>query len=217
MKGYMTMKIMLVEDDYSLSKLIIRYLENRGYEIVRYEDGWDAIDALSEGFSLFILDIDLPRLSGLEVLTSIRRLYPDLPVIMISATIDIDMLTRAYEAGCSDYLKKPFDIKELALKIAAFSRQRDEPVALGEGIAYNREKQIMTVNGEEIALTPKESGLIALLVENRGRIVSHEQIEMALWSEPMASSHIRQLINRIRKKLPVELIKNRIGEGYIIE
>lgn len=210
------MQVMLVEDEYLLNKTIKTYLNSKGIEVDAYLDGEEAIDALSTHYDVFILDIDIPHISGIEILEEIHKLYPNKPIIMISATIDMSMITKAYEKGCSDYLKKPFDIKELELKIRAFTRTQSNIIKLAENIVYNKENKELKANGEVVVLTQKEHLFLELLLSNRGSVVSHESIETVVWGLDVDQAHIRQLVNRLRVKLPKDSIQNRIGEGYII-
>lgn len=210
------MKLMLVEDEYLLNKTIKTYLVGRGFDVESFLDGLEAVEKIGSGYDLFIIDIDIPQINGIDILEHIRTLYPNIPVIMISATIDMAMITKAYTKGCSDYLKKPFDIKELELKIKAFTRSVESDVELAAGLYYKREAQQLVFHDEFVDLTSKEHALLRLLIDNRGRIVSHGQIESAVWGSDTDSVHLRQLVNRLRKKLPVDVIENRIGEGYIL-
>ncbi len=210
------MKLMLVEDEYLLNKTIKTYLKSRGFEVESFLDGLAAIDSIGFGYDLFIIDIDIPQVNGIDILERIRTLYPTVPVIMISATINMGMITKAYTKGCSDYLKKPFDIKELELKIMAFTRSVGKEVELGPDLYYNKQAHQLRYKHELIVLTSKEHVLLHLLLDNCGRIVLHEQIETAVWGSNTDSAHLRQLVNRLRKKLPVDVIENRIGEGYMI-
>ena len=210
------MRLMLVEDEYLLNKTIRSYLSSKGFSIDGFLDGLEAVEAVSSGYDLFIDDIDLPHVNGIGILEHIRALYPQAPVIMISATIDMEMVTKAYNKGCSDYLKKPFDIKELELKIRAFTRSVETQVALSETLLYEKEAQQLLFNGETIVLTPQENTFIQLLIDNRGRVVSNEKIELAIWGVDNEKPPLRQLVSRLRKKFPEEVINNRIGEGYII-
>jgi len=210
------MRLMLVEDEYLLNKTIRSYLSSKGFSIDGFLDGLEAVEAVSSGYDLFIVDIDLPHVNGIGILEHIRALYPQAPVIMISATIDMEMVTKAYNKGCSDYLKKPFDIKELELKIRAFTRSVETQVALSETLLYEKEAQQLLFNGETIVLTPQENTFIQLLIDNRGRVVSNEKIELAIWGVDNEKPPLRQLVSRLRKKFPEEVINNRIGEGYII-
>ena len=209
------MKLMLIEDEYLLNKAIKTYLISKGFNVVSYIDGLEAVSAICDGFDLFIIDIDIPKITGIEILEKIRDIYPLIPVIIISATIDMEMITQAYTKGCNDYLKKPFDIKELELKILAFTKVLSEDFMLQENLFYNKKEQKLRHNDVTIPLTTHENKFLSILIENHGRTVKHEYIESAIWDSQTA--HLRQLVNRLRKKLPVDIIKNRIGEGYIIE
>ena len=209
------MKLMLVEDEYLLNKTIRTYLSSKGFTVDGYLDGLEAIDAVGLGYDLFIVDIDIPQVNGIAILEHIRTLYPQTPVIMISATIEMEMITKAYTSGCSDYLKKPFDIKELELKIKAFTRSVDK-IALGDEIFYEKEAQQLLYKEEQIPLTSQENTFLLLLLDNRGRVVANEKIEITIWGIDNYKPPLRQLINRLRKKIPVDIVENRIGEGYII-
>ena len=210
------MKIMLVEDEYLLNKTIKSYLTSRDFEVDGFLDGLEAVNAVASGYDLFIVDIDIPQINGIGILEHIRTLFPHTPVIMISATIDMDMVTKAYTKGCSDYLKKPFDIKELELKIRVFARSVDSTVKLGVDTVYEKEMQQLICNDERIELTSQENTFLLLLLDNRGRLVHNEQIEAAIWGVDNTKPPLRQLVNRLRNKIPEDIIKNRIGEGYII-
>ncbi len=210
------MKIMLVEDEYLLNKTITTYLVSKGFSVDSYSDGNTALEALRQNHLLYILDIDLPEIDGVTLLESIRDLYPEKPVIMISATIDINTISKAYNNGCNDYLKKPFDIKELELKIRAFMRMYEKRILLADGLEYDPVHHRLFFNDDELILTQKELSCLDLLISNRGHIVSHDQVELAVWGSDADTAHLRQLVNRLRKKLPVDIIQNRIGERYLI-
>ena len=208
------MKLMLIEDEYLLNKTIKTYLDSKGFEVVAFLDGLEALENISNGFDLFIIDIDIPKITGIEILEHIRKIYPTIPVIIISATIDMQMITQAYTKGCNDYLKKPFDIKELELKINAFTRDINSKITLAENLIYNKNTQTIKYNNELITLTAHENKFLILLTENINNTVKHEYIESTIWG--METPHLRQLVNRLRKKIPINIIKNRVGEGYIL-
>jgi DNA-binding response OmpR family regulator len=146
----------------------------------------------------------------------VRKLYPKKPVIMISATIDIDTISQAYEKGCNDYMKKPFDIRELELKIRTFSPTITNAIPLAEGLNYIMGEQRLLHHSREIALTPMEKKLFHILVENKGRTISLELLERGIWGMNGDAVHLRQLVARLRKKLPDNTIENRTGSGYCI-
>lgn len=210
------MHVMLVEDEYLLNKAIKTYLISKGIKVDAFLDGFDAIDAIGPQYDVFVLDIDLPYINGIDILEQVHKLYPSLPVIMISATVDMDTVTKAYEKGCSDYLKKPFDIKELELKINAFTRNNKQEIKISEDVYYDKDKRELKYDNRVIQLTQKENIFLNLLILNRGKIVVHEDIELAIWGTDTSTTHLRQLVSRLRSKLPKNLIQNRIGEGYII-
>ena len=210
------MRIMLVEDEYLLNKAITTYLTSKNMQVGAYLDGQEALDAISCEYDIFIFDIDIPHINGIEILEEVHKLYPALPVIMISATIDMDIITKAYEKGCTDYLKKPFDIKELELKINALTRSHENLIELDTNSFYNKDKNEIHHNGKVFTLTQQENKFIRLLLLNRSKIVSHYDIEMTVWGIDSQGTHLRQLVNRLRAKLPKDLIQTRVGEGYII-
>jgi len=210
------MKLMLVEDEYVLNKAIKSYLVYKGFNVDGFTDGLEALENITDGYDLFILDVDIPHISGIELLEEIRKVYKFTPIIIISATIDMNMITQAYNKGCNDYLKKPFDIKELALKILAHTRDLEGEVTLSQGLIYDKNRQLLEYKGRNINLTLKEQQFISILLQNRGNLISHEHLEMAIWSAGGSTPHLRQLVSRLRKKLPLEIIENRVGEGYMI-
>lgn len=210
------MKIFLLEDDYLLNKAINQYLASKGFTVSSFYNGNEAIAAITDDYDLMILDIDIPQLNGIAVMQEIRKLYPRKPVIMISATIDIDMISQAYEKGCNDYMKKPFDIRELELKIRTFSKATSNAIALVNGLEYTLSDQRLIHHSREVALTSMEKKLFHLLVENKGRTISMELLERGIWGMDGDSVHLRQLVARLRKKLPENTIENRTGSGYCI-
>ena len=210
------MKLMLVEDDYVLNKTVSMYLRNCQMSVESFLNGDDAMKAIGGRYDMFIFDIDIPEINGLQLLEETRRLYPSAPIVMISATIELDMIIRAYNLGCSDYLKKPFDVRELELKILAMTQNKSNMIRLTEELSYDKTSHKLYYLGQEIDLTKNESKLVHLLVANRGRLVSFEQISYAIWGNE-DTPHIRQLVMRLSKKIPVKLIENRRDMGYFIK
>lgn len=210
------MKIFLLEDDYLLNKAITQYLVSKGFTVGAYYNGTEAIKAMTDNFDVMVLDIDIPQLDGITVMEEIRKIYPTKPIIMISATINIDTIAKAYEKGCNDYMKKPFDIRELELKIRTFKKETINSIQIVKGLEYTLNDQRLLYHSREVGLTPKERRLFHVLIENKGRTVSLELLEQAVWGLNGDSVHLRQLVARLRKKLPEEIIENRTGSGYCI-
>ncbi len=207
---------MLVEDDYLLNKTISMYLKSRSMEVDSFYSGEYAHKAFSFAYDMFIFDIDIPGVNGLELLEQTRKLYPFAPIIMISAAIELDMIVKAYNIGCSDYMKKPFDVKELELKIIAMTAKQSDRQKLTENISYDQLNHKLYYKEEELELTKNESKLIHLLAQNRPNVASFEQISLAIWGLE-DTPHIRQLILRINRKIPEKFIENRRDIGYFIK
>lgn len=211
------MKIMLVEDDYVLNKVITKCLSKNDNKVNSFLNGLDAYNNLNNQYDLFIIDIDVPEINGIELLEKIKDSYPNTYTIMISATIDIDMIEKAYKIGCNDYIKKPFDIKEIELKLELLNKKIDTFYDLGKGCGYDSKLSQVTFEDNTIALTKKESKLLYLLLKNKGKIVSSETIDDVVWGTSISSNQVRQLVSRLNKKLPFQIINNKPGIGYIVE
>jgi len=164
---------------------------------------------------LYILDINVPGLSGLDLLEYIRTISPTVPIIMISADLSIDTIENAYILGCNDYLKKPFHIKELDLKIQQIAHQ-DRVIHLNKIISYDTYSKILLKNAFAIQLTKKEMKIMELLIDNRGNLVTFEMIEEKFWNEGILTSDaLRSLIKRLRHKMgDSNLIETVNGFGY---
>jgi DNA-binding response OmpR family regulator len=211
------MKIFLLEDDYSLNETIKEMLELNYHRIDSFYDGELAYNNISYNYDLYILDINTPSIDGIELLKSIKKLNSQTKVIMISANINIDKIKEAYNYGCDDYLKKPFDIEELILKIEKYNT-KEKNIILDENIYFNLLTNELYINSQKVELTKKEKDLLILLLDNRGKTISYENIEDFVYKrEAKTSDAIRSLLKRLRKKLPKDLILNSIDEGYYIK
>lgn len=216
------MKIFLLEDDYSLNRLIYNFLNKRGYFVTSVEDGYDAMThILNNQYDLYILDINVPGFNGQEVLEEIRKIHPTLPVIMVSAQLDIDNISKAYELGCNDYLKKPFELEELMLhikyhiKTVLKSDLDNDVIELGFGFSFHMKGQILYKHEHEITLTQKEKLLLTLFLNNLDKTVTSEMIHEYVWdNKEMESVSMRSMIHKLQKKLKSGMIVNIRGIGY---
>ena len=111
------MKILLLEDNKRLNETIVKRLEAKGFDVYSFTDGQRAFEEIDEGFSCYVLDINVPSLDGIELLKKIREYNVDTPIIIISSTVELDVIRNSYKYGCNDYIKKPFFIDELEIKI----------------------------------------------------------------------------------------------------
>ncbi|MGE4398101.1 MAG: response regulator transcription factor [Campylobacterales bacterium] len=211
------MKILLLEDEVLLRRNISSYLTKRGFEVVDFEDGRTLLESANlYDFDAFVLDINVPDFNGFEILEFIKNSDPKTPVILISAYTETKDVLNGFKLGCSDYVKKPFDVKELELKILAMTQKRSEMIQLAGDLSYDKTSHKLFYGAEEIDLTKNESKLIHLLVANRGKLVGFDQISYAIWGND-DTPHIRQLVMRLSKKIPVKLIENRRDMGYFIK
>lgn len=211
------MKIFLLEDDYSLNETIKEMLEMNNHKISSFYDGEVAYENIFNNYDLYILDINIPLLNGLEILKSIKNMSTKTKVIMISANINIETIKEAYTLGCDDYLKKPFDVEELILKVEKLN-EKDTDIFLDENIYFNLITSELYIDSKKVELTKREKDLWVLLLDNKGKTISYENIENFVYQgESKSSNAIRSLLKRLRKKLPKDLILNSIEEGYFIK
>ena len=216
------MKIFLLEDDFSLNKIIKISLVNRGFFVDSYTDGYKAVDAiLNRKHDLYILDLNVLGFDGHKVLEFIRKDDLEVPIIMISAEIDIENIKKSYSLGCNDYIKKPFDFEELYLRIQYHlshikkDENSDLIVDLGYDFSFNLIEQTLHKSKHEIELTSKEKLLLTLLVKNINNTVTNEMIHEYVWdSKEMEAVSMRTIVHKLKKKLKNGMIINLRGVGY---
>ncbi len=210
------MKILVLEDNERLANLIVEALEQKKYHVSLFSDGKKALEAIDNGYDCFILDINVPGMDGISVLKEIRSMDSHTPAIIISANIELDTIQNAYHKGCDEYLKKPFYMYELELKIEKLCKPKACLLKLAKGFCYCIENEtLLDEKGEEVKLAKKEILLLNLFAKNLGKNISFERIEQYVWEgELTTTENIRALIKRLRKKLPDETIENQGGVGY---
>ena len=216
------MKILLLEDEVMLNESIEEYLQVEGHSVDSFFDGLDALKTIqNNSYDLLILDINVPGIDGLSFLERIHELKIHTPTIYISALVDIEDISRAYNLGCFDYLKKPFHLKELALRLDRIVLSNDVPrvqLRLSKNYSYDQEHSTLLFNGVAQTLTKRQSQIIDLLARNRGRVVDFEQFNNYVWDDVMVdNATIRAEINRLKKFLQEDVINNVRGMGYMIE
>ncbi|WP_321313509.1 response regulator transcription factor [Halarcobacter sp.] len=210
------MKILLLEDNKKLNTTIKKRLELKGYKVFNFEDGQEAYDNITEGFSCFILDINVPNVDGIKILKKIREFYKDVPVIIISASVELDIIKESYDFGCNDYLKKPFFIDELEIKIERLCQIKDERVKFDENSFFDYKSSTLIIDDTTTRLTKKERLLMNLFLTQKNQVLSYEMIENYVWEGSFASiDSIRSLVRRLRKSLPKEYIQTVVDTGYI--
>lgn len=211
------MKVFLLEDDYNLNEAIKDSLEIYNLEVTSFYDGKQAFENLTNSYDIYILDINTPHISGLELLSIIKSMNQSSKVLIISANIDMETIRRAYNLYCDDYLKKPFDVEELLLKIKKYL-PNEERIFINEDTIYDFYLKKIFVNDKQIELTKNEKTLLFLLMKNKSSKISYPLIEDYVYGGISKSSDsIRSLVKRLRKKLPKDLILNSLDEGYYIK
>ncbi len=216
------MRILLLEDEYSLRISIVEFLTDIGYEVDDFMDGLEAYDAIYEkSYDLLLLDINVPSLSGLELLRKLRQDSIVIPAIFLTSMTDMDDLKEGYKRGCCDYIRKPFDLEELELRIDQAIRSSSEDnssiIHIGCDITYDMKKSKLTMNDEEVVLRKTEKELLEVLIKNKNAVVSTQMFQDEVWGEYVEPATIRVQLNNLKKKLPDSVIQNRRGLGYIIE
>ena len=216
-------RILLVEDDETLLDLISEYLGENGYDVTTTNNAKDALDlAYERNFDLLILDVKLPKGDGFSLLSSLRELGVSAPSIFTTSLNTIDDLEKGYKSGCDDYLKKPFELKELLIRIQAllkrnFSHNNDEKVVISNELSFHPQSKILSKNGEKISISSKESDLLALFLQNKGKILTKDEIFNKIWKfdEEPSELSLRVYIKNLRQILGKDAILNRRGDGYI--
>ena len=216
-------QILLVEDDETLAELINEYLSEHGYDVTVRADAKAALDtAYERNFDILILDVKLPKGDGFSLLRELRRLGDDTPAIFTTSLNTLQDLEIGYKSGCDDYLKKPYELKELLLRIQIlikrkFSHVNDEFIELNGGYKFYPSSKTLRQNGQIVNLSNKESELLALFLENKNALLSKEAIFEKIWNygEEPSELSLRVYVKNLRRILGKDAIINRRGDGYI--
>ena len=214
------MRILIIEDDVQLSIAISEFCKIKAFDTVSIKDGLEAIDRIdNEHFDLYIIDINIPRISGLDLLKYIRKTDLDTPIIIITASLEIQNFSTAFENGCSEYIKKPFHLKELDIRINnLLTLSKPSTISLRDELHYDLNTEAFYYKNKPISLRYKEKRFCAIMIKNINTIVSNEMIHDYVWEGEIKETYpLRQLLGELRKKLPFDIIQTKIREGYIIE
>ena len=221
------MRILVVEDERALCETIVRSLRRLAYSVDPCYDGDTAIDLLgSERYDLVLLDLNLPGADGMTVLRTLRQTDRETWVLILSARSEVADKVEGLDAGANDYLAKPFHLEELEARIRSLTlrqfTQNDVVLHCGP-LSFDARSRTATAAGQPLALTRKETGILEYLLLHQGRPVSQEELLEHVWDNSVDnfSNSIRVHISALRKKLRAALgydpVRNRIGEGYLIE
>ncbi len=216
------MRILLVEDDRMLGAGLQVGLRQQGWAADWVRDGEAAEEALrGEPYDLVVLDLGLPKKSGLEVLGGLRRRKNAVPVLILTAQDAVGDRVAGLDAGADDYVVKPFDLDELAARIRALHRRsggRAEPRLGIGGLSLDPAGHEVTLDGAPVALSAREFALLQALLERPGRPLSRAQLEERLygWGEEVESNAVEVHVHALRKKLGAHWIRTLRGVGYMV-
>jgi two-component system OmpR family response regulator/two-component system response regulator QseB len=217
------MRVLLVEDDGLLGDGLAVGLREAGFVVDWVRDGVAAEAALAaESFAAVVLDLGLPRLSGLAVLDRLREGGAAVPVLVLTARDQVADKVRALDLGADDYVVKPFDLQEVAARLRALIRRaqgRPQPLVEHGTLRLDPAARALTLDGAEVAVTPREFALLQILLENAGRVLTRRSLEEQLysWGEAVGSNALEVHIHHLRKKLGEGLIRTVRGVGYMVD
>ena len=221
------MHILIIEDEEQLCRSMAEGLRMDGYETDTCFDGEEGLElCMTENYDLILLDLNLPGIDGLEILRQFRTFNTNTPVLILSARVQIQDKVEGLDLGANDYLTKPFHLDELAARIRSLTLRRftqsDIVLTCGK-LRFDTKARIASVDSEALSLTRKETGILEYLMLNQGRPVSQEELIEHVWDSSVNSFsnatrvHISSLRKKLRSALGYDPIRNRIGEGYVME
>ncbi|RTL59379.1 MAG: response regulator transcription factor [Sphingobacteriales bacterium] len=224
------MQILLIEDEQRIAELTKKGLEENGFAVTLAYDGLTGKKlAIANNYNVIIMDIILPNINGLDLCKEIRSLKPNIAIVMLTALGTTDDKVEGFDAGADDYLVKPFELRELVVRIRALlKRTASNTNIVGfllkyAGIEMNLHTKIVKRNGSEIQLTPKELKLLEYMLQNPERILSRAEIAENVWQTTFdtGTNFIDVYINYLRKKIdkdfPDKLIHTKPGLGFILK
>jgi len=217
------MRILLVEDDELLGDGLRVGLVQYGYAVDWLKDGVSADQALkTENFELVVLDLGLPKMTGIQVLQNLRARGLTMPVLILTARESVEDRVKGLDSGADDYLTKPFDLDELCARLRALQRRfsaRAEPILTHENITLDPASHTVTLNDANINVSRREFALLQKLLENAGRVLSRENLTQSLygWGEDVDSNALEVHIHNLRKKFGQPFIRTIRGIGYMID
>ncbi|WP_201353758.1 response regulator transcription factor [Hydrogenimonas urashimensis] len=215
-------RIFLLEDDTNLAETVTDFLEEEGFEVECAYDGEEAEEKLYEQrYDLLLLDVNVPGINGFELLKASRERGVDTPAIFITSLNAIENLEEGYESGADDYIRKPFALKELLLRIGTllkrnFSHKPAPRIEIAPGISYDSVGNTLYIDDKPANLQPKELALLKLFLTHPGEVIAHETFYDTLWGydETPSETALRTYIKNLRKTIGKEKIVSIKRYGY---
>lgn len=216
------MQLLLVEDDISLGSGLKNALSRENFTVNLVTTGHLTVTAVrTEPPDILILDLGLPDMDGMEVLSQVKKLQPRMPVMLLSARTGLDDKVTGLDKGADDYLAKPFNLKELTARLRVFERRLTTAttsiISLG-GVELDTQAYSVVIQGERVDMSRREFMLLKALMENAGKVLTRNSLATRLysWGEELSSNAIEVHIHNLRKRLPDKFIKTVRGIGYTI-
>lgn len=218
-----SMRILLLENTHSLALSISNFLTTLGHSVNHFDGRVEFLEIIRSGhYDLFLLDLNAANDISVDCIKGLVKVFPQTPIILLSGNHDLNIIEKALDLGCSDYIRRPFEFKELELKIRQYKKHifpiKSSLIQLSQAYAYDTDSAVLYYKGEKQSFTKKEKALLALFMLNRNKFITEDQISLALWNTPYGdSTTIRSNIYRLRKKLKEDFIQTYRQEGYIWE
>lgn len=220
------MRLLLIEDENSLRDSLAKGLRIKGFSVDTAQNGEEGLQkALDENYDLIVLDINLPKLSGFEVLDELIKEKPHSKVLILSANSEIESKLRGFHLGANDYMVKPFHFEELEMRIRLLLHRefiQKSTVLTLDKLKFDTVARTISLESENLSFTAKEMALLEYFLLNMGRLISQQELIEHIWDESVDifSNSIRVHMSALRKKLKLSLgydpITTKIGEGYVL-
>ncbi|MCF6205657.1 MAG: response regulator transcription factor [Sulfurovum sp.] len=213
--------ILLLEDDLQLSDTVKQFLELKGYAVYAAYDGFQAQEIVyEESIDLMLLDVKVPHLNGLEFLQIVRSEGKEIPAIFITSLNSVEDVERGFETGCDDYIRKPFALKELLVRVESLLKRsygtHSDKVEIDEGLLFDTKELVLTDQGERVPMKTKELKLLALFLQHPNELLEYDKIFDVLWhydEEPSGGS-LRTYVKTLRSAIGKEKIETVKNVGY---
>ena len=217
----MKTKLLLLEDDLTLSETIVDYFEEQGFEVYAVYDGEEAQEIIYENrFDLFLFDVNVPFLNGFDLLKELRKKGDKTPTIFITSLNSMNSLEEGFESGCDDYIRKPFELKELLLRVQTIIKRefsnKDTLVKIDENIVFDTNSNELIKDNEVVVLNFKEQKLLKFFLQNKDELLIHDRIYDFVWDydEQYSDNSLRTYIKNLRKVLGKDRIVSLKKLGY---
>jgi DNA-binding response OmpR family regulator len=215
-------KILLLEDDANLNETVTEFLDEQGHNVVSVYDGYEAQEKLYESkYDLLLLDVNTPGINGFDLLKEARGQEVVAPAIFITSLDSVDDLEKGFDSGCDDYIRKPFALKELLIRVETllkrgFFHEAKEVIRIAPHIVYDIKNNELIIDEVVVSLGNKESKLLKLFMKTEGEVLAHERIYKHLWDfdEEPSDTALRTYIKNLRKMIGKESIVSIKKQGY---